>query len=203
MSSNNRKYTIILFLVLVIFVCFIWGVLINYKRSYEAKYAELETKSWSLLTALTEEKSKNYDLKESILVSMDSKGMEIPKELRIKLKPHKIYLRLNEEFCMSCYDSTIKVINRINDLRNDKNIGIVGSFKSMHEYKELMKDFHDFESIETFNLPSLDMGKLDELHMPFLFEINEDGSIESLCLLIKGEEDLIQPYINSISHLKQ
>ena len=202
MSSNNRNYVIILSLVLVGFACLSWGIVYNYKHSYETINAELETQSWTLLTALTEEKSKNADLKESILLSMQAKGERIPDVLRMKLQPHKIYLRLNEEFCMACYDSTIKLIDKVNAMNNYEPIGIVSSFKSAHEYKELIKEFKDYESIESYNLPSLKMNEFDELHIPFLFEINENGSIESLCLLIKGEEDLIEPYVNSVIHSK-
>ena len=135
-----------------------------------------------------------------MLLSLNSKGIGIPEELRAIIKPHKIYLRLNEEFCMACYDSTINVINKVNDRYDNKCIGIVASFKSKHEYEALIKEFNDYASIEAYNLPSLDMGKPDEQQMPFLFEINENGSIESLYMLIKGEEDLIQSYIGYIGH---
>lgn len=88
MSSNNRNYVVILSLVLVGFTCLTWGIVYNYKLSYETINAELETQSWTLLTALTEEKSKNADLKESILLSMQAKGERIPDVLRMKLQPH-------------------------------------------------------------------------------------------------------------------
>ena len=181
----------------MVFVCCVGGIIYNLKLSYEAKIAELEIKSWSLLTSLTEEMTKSSELRESILLSVSGKGMSVPKELKIKLTPNKIYLRLNEEFCMACYDSTVQLINDINEHSHDNPIGIISSFKSTHEYNDLIKDFKNHETIETFNMPLLDLGELDEPHMPYLFQTDEKGKIKSICLLIKGEEDLIQPYINA------
>lgn len=190
-----KKYiTGIILLIVSLGACL--SVYITGVRSAERIQAQWEIKYWEIANLQEETMFRNASLRESIVNLLKAQELVLPHVITDSVAEGCYVLRLSETFCMSCHENNIKIINEHFNKDNAPQLFVIGSYPSNSAFKSELSYIPG--AVKGRNLPELNISPIDGINTPYIFKIGASGKIERICFLLKGEEDILETFLETI-----
>lgn len=170
---------------------------INFKRMQERNTAEMELKFWKISSMQNETMYRNTMLREVYQNQLLSHNIELPQAVCDSVPSHFFVLRLTETLCMSCHEKNIQLINEHFSDENTPDLLVLGSYTSNHSFMNELSYIKGAK--KSVNIPDLNISPIDSVITPYIFSIDSSGKIQELCFLLKGEEEILNFFLEKIA----
>ncbi len=177
-----KNNTILYCIVTVCLVCvlgLIWKIRLQ-SRTIDA-YGQVMMSERNFI----EVRDQIQDLRDKEILTLQSVGCDISgTSVRRDNNPSRVYLRLHEGVCASCYvNSIIDIYKALSDMIP---VSIVGSYSYRSAYDDLLRDCNMAEADSVNDISILNHIPADSANIPYIFTLNDRGAVNSILFLDKS-----------------
>jgi hypothetical protein len=184
----------------IIAVCVICIIGLNYKRWLQSRTIDAYSQILSIERNFIEIEDQLRDLRNREMLTLQSIGVKIPKiNNRQTNNEPKIYLRLHQGICMSCYINSI--IEIYSSLSESFPVLIVGSYQYQSAYDDILRDSKLTDKDHLNEVSILNRIPADSADAPYVFTIDESGGIGNILFLDKSilDQGKVEAYMRIVN----